>query len=235
VTKRIRIELDEPGARVLHAALTAALANEAVGPEQAAAARTILQRLRRRVPDWVSQPEGVTEPDALVDLIYAERRPGRWAHRPSVQAIGRLDDEAFDALAGDLRDRGLLEPVERDQLTLTDDGATLARERWAAISPAPHWRIRAPALPYRGLPVKVEPGDRACPSTGCNGKATWLTTSGRSKTRQALTRDGSVEWTCPQCSRTWLIYLQAHKDDGAPAYRDPVEGDHNRPYWRSSR
>lgn len=298
--KRIRIELDEAGARALHAALTSVLASEAVAADQATAARGVLEQLDRRVPDWVAEDpeqrvltalaeaeaqgrgalaeeelietlgaggasvsgvldrmvaerllqrterdgriwlaagrrrqaaaEPVTEPEALVDLLYAERRPGRWAHRPSVQAIGRLDDEAFDVLAGELRKRGLLEPSGTDQLELTDDGAALARERWAARSPTPYWRIPAPAVPYRELPVKAAAADRRCPSAGCKGSV-----SARSAAWKALVRDGSVEWTCPECSRTWLLYLQAYDDDGAPAYRDPVEGDHNRPQWRSGR
>jgi len=29
--------------------------------------------------------------------------------------------------------------------------------------------------------------------------------------------------------------LQAYDDDGAPAYRDPVDGTYNRPLWRRSR
>jgi hypothetical protein len=302
--KRIRIELDEPGARALHAALTAALAADAVGGEQATA-RGVLEQLDRKLPDWraddpelavlaalaaaeaqgrgalaeeelaealgaggasvralldrmakerllqrterdgrtwlaaaaagrrrqaVPRTEAVTDPDALVDLVYAERRPGRWAHRPSVQAIGRLDDAAFEALAGQLRRRGLLEPADSDELELTDAGADLASERWAASSPTPHWRIPAPALPYRELPVKATAAERRCPSTGCKGSV-----SARSATWKALLRDGSVEWTCPECSRTWLLYLQSYNDDGAPAYRDPVEGDHNRPHWRSGR
>jgi hypothetical protein len=298
--KRIRIELDEPGARALHAALTAALANDAIGADQAPAARGVLDQLDRRLPDWVAQDpqqavlaaladaeaqgrgalaeeeliaalgaggasvrplldrmakerllqrterdgrtwlaagrrrhaaaERVTEAEALVDLLYAERRPGRWAHRPSVQAIGRLDDAAFDALARELRTRGLLEPADSDDLELTDEGAALARERWAARSPTPHWRIPAPALPYRPLRVEATAADRRCPSAGCAGSV-----SGRSATWKALVRDGSVEWTCPKCSRTWLIYLQAYNDDGAPAYRDPVAGDYNRPHWRAGR
>jgi hypothetical protein len=302
--KRIRIELDEPGARALHAALTAALAADAVGGEQAAA-RRVLEQLDRKLPEWQDDDpeltvltaladaeaqgrgalaeeqlaqvlgaggasvralidrmakerllqrterdgrtwlaaapagrrrqaappvEAVTEPDALVDLLYAERRPGRWAHRPSVQAIGRLEDAAFEILARDLRTRGLLEPSGDDELELTDAGADLARERWAATSPTPHWRIPAPALPYHELPVRAEASDRACPSSGCDGRV-----STRSAAWKALRRDGSVEWTCPQCSRTWLIYLQAYNDDGVPAYRDPIEGDHNRPHWRSRR
>ena len=308
--KRIRIELDEPGARALHAALTAVLANERADSGQAAAARGVLEQLDRRVPDWVAEDpeqtvlaaladaeaqgrgalaeeeltnaigaggasmralldrmakerllqrterdgrtwlaaapagrrrhaapraEAVTEPETLVDLVYAERRPGRWAHRPSVQAIGRLDDAAFEALATDLRARGLLEPTDSDDLELSNDGADLARERWAATSPTPHWRIPAPGLPYRELPVKAGAADKRCPSSGCDGEASWLSARGRSGTMKALLRDGSVEWTCPKCSRTWLIYLQAYNDDGVPAYRDPDEGDHNRPHWRSGR
>ena len=296
--RRIRIELDEPGARALHAALTAALASGEVG--DAPAARGVLEQLDRRVPEWVTEDpeqtvlaalaeaeaqgrgalaeeelitalgaggasvrplldrmakerlvqrterdgriwlaagrrhaaaaEPVTEAEALVDLVYAERRPGRWAHRPSVQAIGRLDDADFEALAGDLRTRGLLEPADGDDLELTDDGATLARERWAARSPTPHWRIPAPALPYRELRIEAGPDDLKCPSAGCEGKV-----ARRSAAWKALVRDGSVEWTCPECSRTWLLYLQAYDDAGAPAYRDPDVGDHNRPHWRSGR
>jgi Mn-dependent DtxR family transcriptional regulator len=298
--KRIRIELDEPGARALHAALTAVLATDAVRAEQAAAARGVLEQLDRRVPDWVAEdPEQavlaalaeaeaqgrgalaeeeliaalgaggasvrpvldrmakdrliqrterdgriwlaagrrrqaaadrVTEANALVDLLYAERRPGRWAHRPSVQAIGRLDDGAFERFAAELRSRGLLEPTEGDDLELTDEGAALARERWAARSPTPHWRIPAPALPYRELPIEADPADLRCPSVDCGGRLTR-----RSAAWKALVRDGSVEWTCPDCSRTWLLYLQAYNDVGAPAYRDPDEGNHNRPHWRAGR
>jgi hypothetical protein len=293
--RRIRIELDEPAARGLHAALTAALGH--LDADREAAARAVLEQLDRRVPEWVAEepeqavlaalaeaeagalaedelvaaigaggasvrglldrmvkqrllqrteregrtwlaarrrtgppPEPVTDADALLDLVYAERRPSRWAHRPSVQAIGRLDDAAFERLASELRGRGLLEPAGDDELALTDEGAALARDRWAARSPTPHWRIPAPPLPYRELPVRVEPTDRACPSAGCNGRI-----SERSAAWKALVRDGSVEWTCPKCSRTWLIYLQAYNDDGVPAYRDPVEGDYNRPHWRSGR
>jgi hypothetical protein len=177
----------------------------------------------------------VADADALVDIVYAEHRPGRWAHRPAVQAIGRLDDTAFEALAGDLRARGLLEPSDGGDLALTDAGATLARERWAATSSLPHWRIPTPALPYRELPVRVEADDRRCPSEGCDGRATWLKEGGRSAAWKALTRDGSVEWTCPACSRTWLVYLQAVTGDGSPAYRDPLAAEHNRPRWRSGR
>jgi hypothetical protein len=190
---------------------------------------------RRRGAREAAAGAPVADADTLVDILYAEHRPGRWAHRPAVQAIARLDDAAFDALAGDLRARGLLEPAAGDDLALTDDGAALARERWAAGSSLPHWRIPAPALPYRELPVRVEPDDRRCPSEGCDGRATWLKDGGRSTAWKALVRDGSVEWTCPACSRTWLVYLQAETPDGAPAYRDPAEGEYNRPRWRSSR
>ena len=200
----------------------------------------LLQRTERDGRIWLAAgrrrqtpADPVTDPEALVDLLYAERRPGRWAHRPSVQAIGRLDDDAFEELAGALRTRALLEPPDTDELELTDDGATLARERWAARSPTPHWRIPAPALPYRELPIEAAAADRRCPSAGCEGSV-----SARSAAWKALIRDGSVEWTCPECSRTWLLYLQAYNEDGAPDWNPahpPVEGDHNRPHWRSGR
>ena len=89
----------------------------------------------------------MTGADALVDLLYAERRPGRWAHRPSVQAIGRLDDAALEALAGELRTRGLLEPSDSDDLELP----TRAR-RWRASAgrrgpPPPTGGSRRPPSP----------------------------------------------------------------------------------------
>jgi hypothetical protein len=190
---------------------------------------------RRHGARQASEHEPLADADALVDLLYAERRPSRWAYRPAVQAIARLDDTAFAVLAGELRRRRLLEPADGDDLALTDDGAALARERWAASSSLPHWRIPAPPLPYRPLPVRIEPEDRDCPASGCDGEAGWLKPKGRSAALKALTRDGSVEWTCPSCSRKWLIYLQSYNDDGVPAYRDPVEGTYNRPRWRSGR
>jgi len=231
--RKIRIELDEGGARAVHAALTHALASDA---EQFAGARNLLAQLDRRLPEWsgsddpydavlkalagaeaggraalaeeelavalgaggtsiaglldrmdreqlvqrtardgrtwiaaaaagrrrlgareADEGEPIENADALVDLLYAERRPSRWAYRPAVQAIARLDDTAFAVLAGELRRRRLLEPATGDDLALTDDGAALARERWAAGSSLPHWRIPAPPLPYRPLPVRVEP------------------------------------------------------------------------------
>ena len=53
--KRIRIELDEPGARAVHAALTSALASDALAAEQQTAVREVLAQLDRRVPDWVAE------------------------------------------------------------------------------------------------------------------------------------------------------------------------------------
>jgi hypothetical protein len=219
--RKIRIEIDEDGAGALHNALTTALA---AGADETVV-RTVLEQLDR----------GVGDAEALVDVLYAEHRPGRWAYRPAVQAIARLDDSAFELLARELRTRGLLEPSDSDDLALTDAGAELARERWAASSPLPHWRIPAPRLPYSKLPVRVEPDDRRCRARECDGEATWLKPRGRSAAFRALVNEGSVEWTCPQCSRRWTIYLQAFNDDGAPAYRDPVEGAYNQPLWRRSR
>jgi hypothetical protein len=225
---KIRIELDQDGARALHDSLSTALA--------AGADETVVRSVLEQLGDVVDEPEpSVGDADALVDLLYAEHRPSRWAYRPAVQAIARLEDAAFEVLAGQLRTRGLLEHSEGDDLALTDAGADLARERWAASSSLPHWRIPAPPLPYRELPVRVEPEDRHCRARGCDGEATWLRPKGRSAAFKALVKDGSVEWPCPQCSRRWTIYLQAVSDDGAPAYRDPVDGAYNRPLWRRSR
>jgi hypothetical protein len=224
--RTIRIELDDDGARALHAALIAAAASDT--------ARDVLEQLERQMPE-LAEAATLNDGEALVDLVYAEHRPGRWAYRPAVQAIARLQDAGFDVLAGELRKRGLLEATEGDDLELTDAGAELARERWAASSSLPHWRIPAPPLPYRRLPVRVEPEDRRCRARGCDGEATWLKPKGRSAAFKALLQDGAVEWACPQCSRRWTIYLQAYDDDGAPAYRDPVDGTYNRPLWRRSR
>ncbi len=78
--------------------------------------------------------------------------------------------------------------------------------------------------------MRVEAEERTCPSSGCDSRI-----GERSAAWKALLRDGSVEWTCPKCSRTWLIYVQAYNDDGAPAYRDPASGVYARPHWRSGR
>jgi hypothetical protein len=223
--RKIRLELDDDSARALRAALSTVLASGAVDADEAAAARTVLDQLDR-VGEPAAPADGAglaSDAGALVDLIYA------------VQAIARLDDPAFDALASDLRGRGLLEPADGDDLALTDAGADLARERWAATSTLPHWRIPAPPVPYRKLPVRVEPADRRCAARGCDDEATWLKPKGRSAAFKALVSEGSVEWTCPQCSRKWTIYLQAHNDDGTPAYRGPDDAAYNRPLWRRSR
>jgi len=73
----------------------------------------------------------VEDSTALLELIYREHRPWREAHRPCVQAIGRLSDERFDALAGEPRADALLEPPGDDinRLMLTDRGVRLAEER----------------------------------------------------------------------------------------------------------
>ena len=301
--KRIRIELDETGARALHAALTSVLASEALAADQASAARGVLEQLDRRVPEWVAEdPEqtvlaalaeaeaqgrgalaeeeliatlgaGGASVSGLLDRMVDERllqrteRDGRiWlaagrrrqtrrrsgdrprgaggppVRRAPPRPLGAPPVGAGDRPARRRRLRGarrraahsaaLLEPSDTDELELTDDGATLARERWAARSPTPHWRIPAPALPYRELPIEAAAADRRCPSAGCEGSV-----SARSAAWKALVRDGSVEWTCPECSRTWLLYLQAYNETGPrlEPRPPPVEGDHNRPHWRSGR
>jgi len=73
--KRIRIELDEAGARALHAALTSVLASEALAADQASAARGVLEQLDRRVPDWVAEDPEQTVLAALAEADPAYRDP----------------------------------------------------------------------------------------------------------------------------------------------------------------
>ena len=47
--RKIRIELDEPSARALHAALTAVLASDGIDADQTAAARGVLEQLEKLV------------------------------------------------------------------------------------------------------------------------------------------------------------------------------------------
>ena len=186
----------------------------------------------------------VTDADALLDLIYAEHRPGRRAHRASVQAIGRLADSELAALLEQLAARGLLESLESNdpwiELSWTAD--QLARERWRS-SAAEHrvsWEgPPPPPRPYRrALPIRIAAEDRAHPARSLEQEpwrcppAAWLQRSSKTKLWATLRRDGAAEWTCRHCDSHWVVYLQAHGHNDRLAYRDPAEATHNRPCWR---
>lgn len=177
----------------------------------------------------------VNDAEGLTELIFREHRPGSEAHRPSVQAIGQLYDERLEQLIRELRVAGLLEPTSEDagRLVLTPPGRDLAerRVRFTLVGGALLWDLPAPPLPFRrGLPLRVERSDCYC-SCG-TGHAAWLERSSRTKLRQTLLRDGAVEWNCRWCARRWLIYLQAQRPDGTPAYGTPAAGVYNRVVWR---
>ena len=90
----------------------------------------------------------VSEPDELLDLIYAdstpcalsssgdvaERVPGVW-HRPTVQAAARLNEVGFSQLEAALREAGLIGAQVHSYGTLTPTGEQHARARWQASRP----------------------------------------------------------------------------------------------------
>ena len=124
--KRIRIELDEPGARALHEALTGLLASNAVGAEQAAAARGVLEQLDRRVPEWVAEDP---EQTVLAALAEAEAKGrGALAEEELIASLG----------AGGASVRGLLDRMVKERLLQrTERDGGLARGRPRAGRPPP--------------------------------------------------------------------------------------------------
>ena len=191
----------------------------------------------------------VRDADSLLDLIYAEHRSRGLAHRPSVQAIGRLDDSKLRELTDALIERGLLivpeVPVELvTWLELTHAGSDLARERWKESAPPGVYRSAfdgppPPPMPYRRqLPLRIQREDRIHPDEDggyCSSygtPASWLQRSSKTKLFETLKRDGAVKWKCSRCSREWLVYLQGFTDEDQPAYTDPGAATHNRPMWR---
>lgn len=193
----------------------------------------------------------VSDYNALLDLIYAENRAGGEAHRPSIQAIGRLEDaeltELADALIGfDFLAAPDLPVVGITWLELTAKGLARARDRWKESAPPGVYRSTfdgppAPPLPYqRRLPLRIAPDDRHHPpryesddvyNPWCP-PANWLQRSSKTKLFAALKRDGAVPWTCSNCGGRWLVYLQAFTAADEPAYADPAAAAYNRPLWR---
>ena len=53
--RRVRLDLDEREARALHAGIQEALAAHLVGPDNASAARDVLDRLSAKVPSWLDR------------------------------------------------------------------------------------------------------------------------------------------------------------------------------------
>lgn len=191
----------------------------------------------------------VRDYNALLDLIYAEHRAGSTGHRPSVQAIGRLEDRELGELADSLIGFDLLQapdvPVSASTwLELTAKGVDLARERWKDAAPPGVYRSSldhppAPPLPFqRRLPLRIGAEDRLHPQMrdwqeSCSYRpVAWLTRSSKTKLFATLKRDGAVQWTCKDCTTTWLVYLQAFTRDDTPAYGEPSAGAYNRPLWR---
>jgi hypothetical protein len=226
----------------------------------------LLRRWRQRGNErwWTAAPAGrqllardsaarddawtVEDQNALLDLIYAEHRPGGRAHRPSVQAIGRLDDKELEPLVAELLAHGQLHPAGTGGtwLELSVQGVERARAHWRQSAPdgRPGWEgPPAPPLPYRrGLPIRIEREDRLHPDRwgdGTTGRyckpAAWLARSSKTKLWATLRRDGAATWRCRHCEQWWLVYLQACTADGRPAHRDPAAATHNRRRWRPTR
>jgi hypothetical protein len=189
----------------------------------------------------------VRNADSLLDVIYAEHRTGDAGHRPSVQAIGRLEDDALGELDEVLVGLGLLKTPDGPAaaatwLELTPAGIEHARTRWQESAPPGVWWLSVehpptPPLPYqRRLPLRISREDRVHPVDERYGnwcsQASWLQRSSKTKLFATLKRDGAVKWTGSRCTGSWLVYLQAFTATGAPAYADPGSGAYNRPLWR---
>ena len=184
----------------------------------------------------------VSEPDELLDLIYAdttrcaitfsgdvgERIPGVW-HRPTVQAAARLSSTALCELEVALRAAGLIGEPIHSYGTLTLVGERRARERRDASRPRGVFggppRL---ARPYRRAgSIVARAQDRACPN--CAAHASWLTTR-RTKRWEELRGRGEADFSCPRCEVRWTIYLEPTSPDGA---FDPVADQRAcRPRWR---
>jgi DNA-binding PadR family transcriptional regulator len=182
-----------------------------------------------------------TEPEELLDLIYAdstpcairfgeddEHVPGVW-HPPTVRAAARLDQETFAALEAALRADGLVGERIHCYGTLTAAGEQFALERWRASQPR-HALYRPPRLsrPYRrAREVVALSEDRACPN--CGSPVAWLARR-RSRRWEELLDRGEADHTCASCDVRRTIYLEPTDKYGR---YDPV-GDPAicRPRWR---
>jgi hypothetical protein len=187
----------------------------------------------------------VSDADALLDLIYAEHRPGGRAHRASVQAIGRLERGELAALLEQLAARDRLESSATNDLwiELNWNGEQLARERWRNSGTEHRFAWEGPPPPprpyRRALPIRIDARDRHHPGRWPDqpagrycAPAAWLQRSSNTKLWATLRRDGAAQWTCRHCDSHWLVYLQPYGRDERPAYRTPAEATHNRPHWR---
>jgi hypothetical protein len=184
----------------------------------------------------------VSEPDELLDLIYADSTPcaitfggdvaqrvaGVW-HRPTVQAGARVDDGGFCELEAALRDAGLVGEPIHSYGTLTPAGEQRARERWHAARPVGAFG-GPPRLtrPYqRAGSVVARPQDRCCPN--CGALASWLTRR-TAKRWEELRGRGEADFTCLDCDVRWTVYLERTGPDGTfEPLADPVVC---RPRWR---
>jgi len=184
----------------------------------------------------------VSEPDELLDLIYAdstpcaisfsddvaERVPGVW-HRPTVQAAARLDADRLCELEAALRDAGMIGAPIHSYGTLTAAGERQARERWQAGRP--QGAFGGPprlARPYqRAGSVVARPQDRACPN--CGACAAWLTRR-RTKRWEELRGRGEADYSCLHCAVRWTIYLEP--TDRAGEFDPRAEPAICRPRWR---
>ena len=169
----------------------------------------------------------VSEPDELLDLIYAdstpsaisfsgdgaERVPGVW-HRPTVQAAARLDHRRFCELETALRDAGLIGAQIHSYGTLTPTGEHHARERWHATRPVSAFggppRLARPYRRAGSVVARLE--DRACPN--CGAHASWLA------------RRKSKRWDESARARRGRLHLPALRRalDGLPRAHGPRRG-----------
>jgi hypothetical protein len=126
----------------------------------------------------------VSEPNELLDLIYAdstpcalssggdvaERVPGVW-HRPTVQAAARLNEVGVSQLEAALCEAGMIGAQVHSYGTLTPNGEQHARARWQASGPVGAFGgpPRLARRYRRAHSMIVRAQDRSCPN--CGGRA----------------------------------------------------------------
>ena len=193
----------------------------------------------------------VRDADALLDLIYAEHRPGgSGAPARRCRRSGGSTPNELDALVAQLQTRtGCSRRTVNERagwLELTWSGVRAAPARalgrgCGSEAPLPLGWAAATAAPYqRRLPIRIGGEDRRHPDRWPDEPATGATARRRrgcsARARRSCGRRCAVtappSGRCRNCDSHWLVYLQAYGRDDRPAYRDPAEATHNRPHWR---
>jgi hypothetical protein len=135
-TRTVRLQLSENEARALHSAVEEAIAAGLLPTQRQDAARTVLGRLGKRVPDWLDHsPVGgeagyLTAADAVLRALIAAEERGRDT-LTDIELAHALGD---DKPAGVTIDR-VLRRMLREKLIRCMRSVSIANEtcRWMAV------------------------------------------------------------------------------------------------------